>query len=202
MPSKTIRSAILANLAKNPSSTVLRLSQDLGVTKADIRYHLQSLLEQGLITSNSQTPPDGRGRPSACYSLTAEARPDNLVFLLDNILKVFQNKPELSVEIWRAIVDTFTIQLKESATSLTLKLQQTIRFLSQQAYAAHWEAGKQGPVVFFNNCPYQKIIANHPELCQMDRLVLSKLTGKEIMLEKNLFSESNPEMVCRFRLLP
>jgi predicted ArsR family transcriptional regulator len=47
-------------------------------------------------------------------------------------------------------------------------------------YQARWEAGAEGPHIILGHCPYAVIIENHPELCKMDKAILSGLLGGQV----------------------
>lgn len=74
----------------------------------------------------------------------------------------------------RTLVNTLG-QVKGSRTA------SSIASLTEQLNALHyhsrWEAGAAGPRLIFGHCPYAAVIADHPELCQMDALAISRVTG-------------------------
>jgi len=61
-----------------------------------------------------------------------------------------------------------------------VRLNQTIRRLDEMNYQARWEASSQGPRVILGHCPYAAILAENPELCQMDAVFLSSQLGQAV----------------------
>jgi len=49
--------------------------------------------------------------------------------------------------------------------------------LNDRGYVARWETAPEGYVVHTNNCPYEAIAGLHPELCQMDMVLIGNLLG-------------------------
>ena len=76
MKNYSTRKKILDLLANRRSITVIELSRLLKLTKADVRYQLKSLLDDGFI---QKTPPvvdhPEPGRPAATFSLSSKNLP-------------------------------------------------------------------------------------------------------------------------------
>jgi predicted ArsR family transcriptional regulator len=75
-----------------------------------------------------------------------------------------------------------------------------VQRLSPLGYRPRWEARPKGPHVVLGRCPYAAIIADHPELCQMDQLVLGDLLGSPV--EQTAKLQAGPQGLpqCVFRM--
>lgn len=201
----TTRDRILETLSLSPNLSVEELSRLLNLTRADIRYHLNSLLQNGqvvqmpLVLHSTGKP---RGRPAKTYQLSASARPDGLAHLADTLLKMLQagNSDEKGLA---ALAHSMfpAPALSANETYLSQRLNAVIQIINERPYQARWEAHAAGPQVFFHNCPFSAIIRQHPELCQVDRLSLENLTGMTASQTRKIDLDGPSSSVCIFRLL-
>ena len=58
------------------------------------------------------------------------------------------------------------------------RLNLTVEKLNQMNYHARWEAGAEGPRIIFGHCPYAAIVGKHPELCEMDTVLVEEYLGR------------------------
>jgi hypothetical protein len=66
------------------------------------------------------------------------------------------------------------------STNQVQSLQNAIKILNVHHYQASWEARLNGPRFYLRNCPYAALLGDHPELCNMDRLILETLIKKPV----------------------
>ncbi len=172
------RERILAYLQENRVASVQGLSRDWGLTRADIRYHFNALLEEGVLerVPRDRSKPARRGRPEQQYRLAAGAIPDNFLALCGALLDALlchlpaeEREPALR-DLAARLAGTFV-----SIPSLTQRFTQASAFLSQHGYRARWEAHASGPRILLRNCPYAELLPTHPELCALDRYFLEHL---------------------------
>jgi predicted ArsR family transcriptional regulator len=172
------RERILEYLEENRTASVVILSRAWNLTRADIRYHINSLLNEGIIEQIPRDPnlPMPRGRPEQIYRLAATSIPDNFpalcAVLLDALLC------PLPIEECETALRGLAGRLAGSfvsVTNLTPRLNQAMTFLSQQGYRSRWEAHARGPRVLLRSCPYAQILSTHPELCLFDRFLIEHL---------------------------
>ena len=83
---------------------------------------------------------------------------------------------------------------------LMRRLASAIERLNEMHYQARWEAGPEGPRIILGHCPYATIIDKHPELCQMDLALLSKLLGGELQQTAKLESGAGGLPFCAFMM--
>lgn len=193
---------ILEYLSEHPGATVRQLSRALRLTPADIRYHLSKLIQQDLV-SIVQTKISGeRGRPARIYTLNQQIKPNNILSLTQAALTILFGKSEADKNsILENLADQMMPYSTRISASLTQKIIHLIGRLNQSGYSARWEARSKGPCLIFSNCPYRPLLAQFPELCEMDRLILQNQLSAKIILDHHIHpNEPEPE-TCQFTVL-
>ena len=183
------RQRILDYLQANPIVSAVTLSRSLQVTAANVRHHLNLLLDQGLVEVIGQEPARGRGRPTKLFGLTPGATKNNLADLASAALRTCYSTP-LSADQLATLVDHLIGELDDFSPNPVQRLNQVVTKLNQWHYHARWEASADGPRLILGHCPYLPILPEHPELCQMDALLLSKLV--DLPVEQISKLERNP----------
>ena len=195
------RRRILEYLESHDSATAVELSHALGVTAADIRHHINALREENVITVMGERPPAGRGRSSQLYSLTHQAMADNLDRLAKALL--LESLQPLDSDERRAFLNRLAQRLVGEVSSrggLPSRLFLAVQRLNQLNYQARWEAHAGAPRIFFNRCPYAAILPEHPELCQLDALVLNALLGVPVSQVAKLARDRRGGTYCLFNI--
>jgi predicted ArsR family transcriptional regulator len=180
---QTTRLRILDHIRQRNTASVAELSRLLGMTGANIRYHLAVLEENDLIEVVSKRQ-DGRGRPMMIYGLSRQSLGDALDKLSSALLDEWfadSHEGERDGNLRALAKRMGTVFICETPATLIKRLTDTNRFLNQLHYQARWEAGATGPLVFLGHCPYSAILGKHPEICQMDAYLLEKLTGRSVV---------------------
>jgi predicted ArsR family transcriptional regulator len=177
MKQYSTRKRILELLSNHPSLTVIEFSRLLKLTKADIRYHLDGLIEEGIVKKNS--PPvehQAAGRPASSFSLSSGNLPPIVARFLNGIGELLDT-PSLDTRMREFILDSFIDSLISDfhpQGSGSLKMNQIVRYLSSLGFSAKWEAGSQGPkIILFNNPA--AFYLNHP---------LIRYDGTEKLIQK------------------
>lgn len=165
------RQQILDFIRTNKMASAVEISRALHMTTANARHHLCILEEQNLLEEVGQRFAKGRGRPTKLYALTHQAMDHNIDLLVDALLKILKSSDDLEDQFKRLAPILFGEA--ESATTPIGRLNQTIQRLNEMHYQARWEVSPEGPKVILGHCPYAAVLAENPELCLMDRVVLS-----------------------------
>lgn len=198
------RDRILETLRLSPNLSVEELSRILNLTRADIRYHLNALLQNDQVVQMplaSHTTVKLRGRPAKTYQLSASARPDGLANLAGSLLKILQTGNNTGNGLTALVDSMFPVPaLSALETNYSQRLNAVIQIINERPYQARWEAHAAGPQIFFHNCPYASIIRQHPELCQMDRLALENQTAMAATQTRKIDLDGPSSSVCIFRL--
>ena len=200
----TTRQKCLAYLSKHKSATAEDFARAIGVTAADIRHHLSALIKEGLVETLREMPPSRRGRPRKTYRLSRIALGDNLPKLTDALLEEwnFSRKEGNEEVFYGRIADRLISSRKPDAqTPISRRLLVCIDLMNSMQYQARWEAHASGPKVILEFCPYLSIIDHHPELCQMDKLMLEKVLGGPIEQLAKLERGTRNIPVCIFEFL-
>ena len=197
---ESTRTRILDYLHEHPVASVSTLSKAWGLTRADIRYHLNMLSEEGLIelVPRDAAQPARRGRPAQTYRLSAQAAPNNLPALCHVLLSAYLDGSQEPTESrLRALAERLAQPCPPSA-NLTRRLSLVVEVLSRYAYRPRWEAGAQGPRILLRTCPYAAILSQHPELCQMDRYLLEILLQMPLRQTARLNALTGHPPACVF----
>lgn len=171
----TTRQRILNHLKKTRAASAREIARTLDLSAPNVRHHLGVLTSDGRVETASVTREGGRGRPEKLYSLSQAALGDNLSALTEALLAEAGPKVE-----WEAVARRLIGAADASQPSIATRLRLLIEKLNRMHYQSRWEAGADGPRVLFERCPYAAVIDGHPELCQMDVIVLEKYLGREV----------------------
>lgn len=196
---KNTSQQILGYLSENPNATVRQISRALQVTAADVRYHLSNLLEQNLVNISANNKVSQRGRPARSYTLSHQARPNNILSLARAALSLlFCESPKLEKETLQQIANQLFPTQSEFPSSFTSKIIQLINRLNLTGYVARWEARPNGPRIFFANCPYRQLLNQFPQLCEVDRLILQNQLSAETTLDQHIHPQKAHPLSCQF----
>ena len=181
------RQQILEILRERPEATVEDLVTALdarmgSITPVTVRHHLDILRTDPLIESRAHHRPGIAGRPQYMYALTEKALeyfPNNYQRLAASLLT--QIKASLPAPQVNVIIEGVADQMVSDAPIANLpmdeRLDQVVIYLNEQGYNASWQMSEQGYILHTANCPYQKVVTDHEELCIMDMRLIAGLTG-------------------------
>lgn len=174
----TSRQRILSHLRRLGPASVMDIARALSTTPANARHHLSVLASDGRVTVVRERRA-GRGRPVKVYGLSAALQGDNLAGLLDSVLGEWLGglNEKRKEERLRDLAKALGGEMPPANLPLSRRLALVVERLNDKHYAARWEAGAEGPRVIFGHCPYAAVIERHPELCQMDTLLLEGQVG-------------------------
>jgi len=200
---KTTRVRILEYINKKGLSSTIELSRALKTSPANMRHHLSILVEEGAVEIVAQRPATGRGRPAHLYSLTSQSQSHNLdrlaSVLLDE-LAAEEHLPSINAARLEKIALRLAGRLPAGERSLTQRLYLAVQRLNQLQYQARWEARSEAPRIIFNHCPYAAILSEHPELCSLDAVLMTKLLSTPVHQTHRLAFDSSGARHCIFAL--
>ncbi len=196
------RKHILEYLQRYSPASATEISRVLGTSAANVRHHLSVLVEFGVVEVISTRSPHGRGRPSKLYGLTSQIHEHNLGGLARTSLDMLLsgNPDDEKLELLRKLATKLGAGLKSASlpSSLGQRYTQAVQQLNRLGYKARWEAHSQAPHLVLGHCPYADIIADHPELCQMDTYLLEHLTDVEVEQIKKRVLDAHGSRFCLF----
>jgi len=199
----TTRERIIETIAQSRTVTVSDLSKKLHTTVANIRYHLDPLIEDNII---EKIPPEAgggqRGRPASRFRLSEKSKPNDLEQLSSDLLSILMDPARSPEERATSITQIARTRSRGVNTfgKPTQRLTQAIDYLNRHAYRARWEAHRSGPEVRFGNCPFAAILPDHPELCEVDRRMLEELLNVHVSILDCYQLSSGIPAVCIFAL--
>jgi DeoR family suf operon transcriptional repressor len=197
----TRRDRILDYLRTHASVTLEELAQALKIEAAAVRYHLRRLEEAGLIESRPWME-GKRGRPRRCYSLSRRLHGDNLPMLVTVLLMRMREQglegERLAASLAEGLRRALPVDRGQAPERVRLHL--LLDWLERWHYAPRWEAAAHGPRLFFHHCPYYEVLEEHPELCQMDVLLLEGCLGRRVVMIARGEWETPSAGVCIFQV--
>ena len=188
---QTIRQRILNTVHQNDQVTVTDLAAALSMAPVSVRYHLDVLQNDGLIVIAGVKRKQQAGRPEQVYALTPEALdrfPNNYRMLAAGLLTELRHRlPDSgSNDLARIVAERLAAQahLPVSFASFPDRLKTVVDYLNSLSYSAHWrQVDDVHYLLQTDNCPYAALLADFPELCQMDKLLVEKLVGRPAQVD-------------------
>lgn len=175
------RQRIIETLHMQRLATAREIGRLLQITPADARYHLVTLLQEGVIVPAGSSPAQGRGRPAQRYSLRSLARPERYDLLAPALLaEALKTLPTSEQEsLLRHAMRGLAGEQKPSG-SLTKRLVSAIQRLNELGYAARWEARLAAPHLILERRPFEALITGLPATFELDVYLLEALLGAPV----------------------
>lgn len=185
---QSTRQHILDYLDQRGSANARQLAQAFGMTPANLRRHLGILKSRGLVADIGVQQTQGRGRPDRVYALSREAK-SKLEPLAHALLLTLSSNDSNVGKVAVALLGENHL----ANGQITQRLVSAVRHLEPLGYKPRWEARPQGPQMVLGRCPYAAIIADHPELCQMDAHLLEDILG--VSVEQTAKLQPGPQRI-------
>jgi len=175
---KSTRERILQTLLNSPKSTINDLADSVGINAISVRHHLNSMLADGLVTSEEER--HGVGRPRLVYYLTDEGleRFPTRYFRLANRL-LDQLKDTLPASAIENLFSTMAKDLAEEHARQTknLSFEEKLNFLkkllAEEGFIVEWEKVGDNYQIREITCPYLQVGQEHPQVCLVDQTLIS-----------------------------
>lgn len=182
------RLEILRVINENPNTTVNELAKTLGLAPISVRYHLNLLLRDGLIAIKKVR--GAVGRPFNTYAITNGGRerlPHSYDLLAERMLtqiKQFATPAQIEM-MFRGMAETITADRSQYLTGSTVeaKIDSLVDLLGAKGFLAHWEELNGDYVLKEFHCPYQHVRLHHPEICEMDKQIISNILQAPVQLD-------------------
>lgn len=191
------REQILDYVNRHGPTSVDVLATELGVVPVTVRAHTAALEREDLLKGEEVR--NGRaGRPRIAFSVTEKARktfPKSYDLLATRLLDTFaaeRGQGELSrlfQRMGREWGDEFSVSLE--AKALEERVEKATEVLNREGCEAEWE--KRENVIFFrfHNCPYMRVVEEHPELCTLEQTFLQQTLELPVEIR-----QSGPHVSC------
>ncbi|MBV9271408.1 MAG: hypothetical protein JO165_09950 [Candidatus Eremiobacteraeota bacterium] len=169
-----------------------------------IRQQLVLLERDGLVLEKSVRR--GPTKPTYEFSLTPEAEklfPQQYDKMLSAVLReVREQYGDMGVNaVFNGIARRSVDRVKERLTSgePEEKISQLTDFLRRNGVAAEYSLIEGGFALREHNCPYSKVVKEHPEVCAVIHHVLDETIGGEHVQTESLATGGSE---CRFEIRP
>jgi DeoR family suf operon transcriptional repressor len=176
------RDHVLRTLLTQPRCTVNELADEVGISPISVRHHIASLEAEGLITSEDER--HGIGRPRQVFFLTEtgiELFPTRYVRLTVRLLEhLKETMPEAMIsKLFSQMAEDLARDLAEGTEMKNLTMAERLDLvkdlLRQEGFNIEWEQLEEGYQIREASCPYYYIGQNHPEVCAVDQILISKV---------------------------
>lgn len=185
-PKTSTRDAIARVLLEGPL-TAATIAEELDLTTAAVRRHLDIMLEEGIATAVDPSPykERGRGRPAKLFHLSDRGRAsfghaydDLAVDALRMVRKVGGEATllEFSLDHMRSIVEDVE-QLPEDPTREDIEqgAQEIAQAFNKNGFATSVENAAGGIQVCHHHCPIAHVSHEFPCLCIAEHQVISEI---------------------------
>ncbi|HSK22737.1 MAG TPA: helix-turn-helix domain-containing protein [Egicoccus sp.] len=196
------RATIVGLLRRDADASVAELARVLDISEVATRRHLGVLEEDGLVAA--QTVNQGRGRPAARYSLTADARRlfpqghDQLATELLDFLAGHDGGDGLRAFMrWRLQRQVDGLRDAVTAEDLHERLEQLAGRLSAAGYEASVTPDGDGFTLKQHHCAIQDAAEEHPELCTYEAAGFARVLGTDVTISRReTLAEGGSACVC------
>jgi predicted ArsR family transcriptional regulator len=205
----TTKRAIVDRLKRLGGATVPELANDLGLTTAGVRQHVDALAVNGLVESQLRAPA-GRGRPATEWRLTdlaADLFPDRHDDLTVGLLDALRDS--LGDDGLQKVIDARTgQQLDEyrrvvpSDGSIVKRVNALARQRTAEGYLAEVVKERDGAVVLIeHHCPICTAAHACQGLCRSELQLFRAALGDDVDVERTQHIVAGDSR-CAYRVTP
>ena len=182
------RLEILRIINERPNTTVNAIARELGLAPISVRYHLNLLERDSLIAIKKVR--GSIGRPFNTYAITAAGRerlPHSYDLLAERLLTELKQfaTPDQIEKMFHGMAETITASRQQQLSGSTVqeKIDNLVELLGAEGFLARWEETNGGFFLKEYNCPYQRVRQNHPEICELDKQIISNILQAPVSLD-------------------
>jgi predicted ArsR family transcriptional regulator len=184
------RGAIVQHLLKSGPITAGEIGEQLGISAAGVRRHLDALMDAGDAQSSAAAAwqHSGRGRPAKRYRLTAAGRAklghtyDDLAAAAMRQLREIGGDDAVRTFARRRI-DTILSGVTEGSDDVESTVDRVADALTEAGYAAT-ATQVTGPLhgieLCQHHCPVSHVAEEFPELCETEREAFAEILGTHV----------------------
>ncbi|AWH92123.1 helix-turn-helix transcriptional regulator [Dietzia lutea] len=181
------RSTIRELLLERGALTAAEIGQELGLTAAGVRRHLDHLVEAGEVEAARTRPAGTRGRPARAFQVTATGRStarhgyDHLAVEAMTALRRIggaEAVSEFARERVRSVIGH--VRPAEGAHDVERAATDIAVALSKAGYASSVEDAGTGLQICQHHCPVWNVASRFPELCEAEQEVVSEIVGTHV----------------------
>lgn len=193
---KSTRERIIQTLLLNPNSTINDLAEAVDINTISVRHHITSLQADGLVLAQEER--HGVGRPRLVYSLTesgAELFPTRYLRLVNQLFTQLKNRltkkemEKLLTQIALEITSGYGEKIRD--LPIDQKLDAIQKFLLKEGFLIEWAKEGSDYIISEISCPFYHVSQAHPEVCVIDRVILSTLLSAPVKRVKCILNGDN-----------
>lgn len=193
---------IISLVARHRETTIAELVSELGVTTTAVRLQVNRLHARGWLLRSKRR--EGPGRPADVYSLSDEGRKlfarnvDVFARLLMEELTEIDGPDKLNAvlaRVQRRIGDAIEERLEGDAPGE--RVERLAELLRQEGTLADATRAEGEVRLSVFTCPYHGVVEDAPQLCEMERDTISRLTGGNVELGRRLVDGQH---CCEFKV--
>lgn len=184
------RGAIVQLLLESGPITAGEIGEQLGISAAGVRRHLDALLEAGEAQSSAAAAwqHNGRGRPARRYRLTAAGRAKMGHAYDDLAVQAMRQLRELGGDdavrtFARRRIDTILSGVSGGADDVAPNVDRVAAALTKAGYAAT-ATPVSGPLhgieLCQHHCPVSHVAEEFPELCEAEQEAFAEVLGTHV----------------------
>ena len=176
------REKILETILSRQRVTINDLAEQVGINPISVRHHIGKLEAESLVASDDER--HGVGRPLRYYRLTEfglESFPTRYMALTTRLLDNIKNTmPEgtvaaLFTQLGTEMAKDASAEVDLNLLPLEERLEVLREFLQNEGFNISWEMQGESVHIKELNCPYYQVGQSHPEVCYVDRTVISSI---------------------------
>jgi len=178
----TTRDLVLKTLLTHTRCTIQELAQAVGINDISVRHHINTLQADGLVSSEEER--HGVGRPRRVYFLTEtglERFPTRYLRLTMRLLEQLkESMPSHMVnkifdQMAEGLAQDYSAQANLKNMSIEQRLDAMKTLLAEEGFNIEWERQGEQYHIHEISCPYYRVGQNHPEVCAVDKALISAL---------------------------
>ena len=186
------REALARSILQSGPLTAVALAEQLHITPAGIRRHLDALVEEGILEAREPYPSQqnqrGRGRPSKVFVMTDAGR-EKFEHSYDDLavhaLKFMSQKngQQMVKEFAHARAQEIARKIQKNlaqSRSQREKIKVLANELTNEGYATTVQQRAHGEEICQHHCPVAHVAAEFPEICEAETEIFSQVLGTHV----------------------
>ncbi|MFV2011182.1 MULTISPECIES: helix-turn-helix transcriptional regulator [unclassified Micromonospora] len=191
-PDGRTRDRLVALLLERGAATAAQLGDELGLSPAAIRRHLDAMLADGdVVTRDAVTRARRRrGRPAKVFRLSDDARSRHGRYRYDSMAAaalrwIAGHGGEAELEAFAAaqvagLEARCRAAIDDAGADPIARAEALAAALSAEGYAANASTIASGGQLCQHHCPVAHVAAEFPQLCEAETAVISRLIGTHV----------------------
>lgn len=184
--------------------TVEELTTRLQVTRTAVNQHLNVLVRDGFVAAGAELQQTG-GRPGRIYTLTPKGIdlfPKQYSWFSSVMLSAIKDKQgsEGLASFMKGMAELVykSLEPRLEGQDRQARLKELVQILNELSYDAKLQkSNANGTILEAHNCVYHSMAVAHPEVCEFDLEILSRVTNSKVQQQACIVKGG---ATCRFLL--